>query len=182
MCIRDRYGYRRRVKVRLVWKPKQNMGARTDNGLIWINAGHPSVTKHKTRQERYEQVCGLFAHELGHVLYTDFLATQTYHRYQESGKWYPEPPPLRSPIEPVSYTHLDVYKRQSWRRSSSPAAAAAKRMAKAAPPAAPAPRASSLCKGSLRSLTHPCPATLPGMKALEVRRIRTFKDIPVEAK
>ena len=93
-----RYGYRRRVKVRLVWKPKQNMGARTDNGLIWINAGHPSVTKHKTRQERYEQVCGLFAHELGHVLYTDFLATQTYHRYQESGKWYPEPPPLRSPI------------------------------------------------------------------------------------
>ena len=36
-----RYGYRRRVKVRLVWKPKQNMGARTDNGLIWINAGHP---------------------------------------------------------------------------------------------------------------------------------------------
>lgn len=94
-----RYGYRRRVKVRLVWKPKQNMGARTDNGLIWINAGHPSVTKHKTRQERYEQVCGLFAHELGHVLYTDFLATQTYHRYQESGKWYPEPPPLRSPIE-----------------------------------------------------------------------------------
>ena len=94
-----RYGYRRRVKVRLLWKPKENMGARTDNGLIWINAGHPSVTKHKTRQERYEQVCGLFAHELGHVLYTDFLTSQTYHRYQEAGTWYPEPPLLRSPIE-----------------------------------------------------------------------------------
>ena len=91
-----RYGYRRRVKVSIVWKPKESGSARTDNGLIWINAGHPSVTMHKTRQARYEQVCGLFGHELGHVLYTDFLTSQTYHRFQESGKWYPEPPPLRS--------------------------------------------------------------------------------------
>lgn len=91
-----RYGYRRRVKVRTVWKPKEGGTARTDNGLVWINAGHPSVTMHKTRQERYEQVCGLFTHELGHVLHTDFLTSQTYHRFQESGKWYPEPPPLRN--------------------------------------------------------------------------------------
>ena len=62
-----RYGYRRRVKVRTVWKPKEQGTAHTDNGLVWINAGHPSVTMHKTRQERYEQVCGLFTHELGHA-------------------------------------------------------------------------------------------------------------------
>lgn len=91
-----RYGYRRRVKVRIVWKPKEQGTAHTDNGLVWINAGHPSVTMHKTRQERYEQVCGLFTHELGHVLHTNFLASQTYHRFQESGKWYPEPPLLRN--------------------------------------------------------------------------------------
>ena len=91
-----RYGYRRRVKVSIVWKPKESGSARTDNGLIWINAGHPSVTMHKTRQARYEQVCGLFAHELGHVLYTDFLTSQTYHGFQESGKWYPGPPPLHN--------------------------------------------------------------------------------------
>ena len=91
-----RYGYRRRVKVRTVWKPKEQGTAHTDNGLVWINAGHPSVTMHKTRQERYEQVCGLFTHELGHVLHTDFLTSQTYHRFQESGKWYPEPPSLRN--------------------------------------------------------------------------------------
>lgn len=66
-----RYGYRRRVRVRVVWKPKEPDAAKTDNGLVWINAGHPSVTRHKTRQTRYEQVCGMFAHELGHVLYTD---------------------------------------------------------------------------------------------------------------
>ncbi len=89
-----RYGYRRRVRVRVVWKPKEPDAAKTDNGLVWINAGHPSVTRHKTRQTRYEQVCGMFAHELGHVLYTDFLGTQTYHNFQEVGKWHPEPPLL----------------------------------------------------------------------------------------
>ena len=94
-----RYGYRRRVKVRTVWKPKESRTACTDNGLVWVNAGHPSVTRHKTRQERYEQVCGLYTHELGHVLHTNFLAAQTYHRFQESGKWYPEPPPLRNTVE-----------------------------------------------------------------------------------
>lgn len=94
-----RYGYRRRVRVRIIWKPKEQNRACTNNGIIQINAGHPSITCHKTRQARYEQVCGLFAHELGHVLYTDFLASQTYHRYQEAGKWYPEPPPLRTSAE-----------------------------------------------------------------------------------
>lgn len=91
-----RYGYRRRVKVSIVWEPKEPETACTDNGLIWINAGHPSVTLRKARRERYEQVCGLFAHELGHVLYTDFLIMRTYHRFQEVGKWYPEQPLLRN--------------------------------------------------------------------------------------
>ena len=91
-----RYGYQRRVKVSIVWKPKDRDGAHTDNGLIWINAGHESVTMQKSREARYEQVCGLFAHELGHVLYTDFLASQTYHQFQTTGTWYPEPPPLRN--------------------------------------------------------------------------------------
>ena len=68
-----RYGYRRRVKCSIIWKPKNPSLACTDNALIQINAGNPQVTRQKGRQARYEQVCGLFAHELGHVLYTDFL-------------------------------------------------------------------------------------------------------------
>ena len=35
-----RYGYRRRVKVKLVWKPKELASAKTDNSRIWLNAGH----------------------------------------------------------------------------------------------------------------------------------------------
>lgn len=91
-----RYGYRRRVKVNTVWKPKEQTLARTNNAAILINAGNPLVTRRKGRQARYDLVCGLFTHELGHVLHTDFLTGQSYHRFQEAGKWFPEPPPLRN--------------------------------------------------------------------------------------
>lgn len=57
-----------------------------------INTGHPLVTKVKGRENRYQLVCGMFAHELGHVLFTDFLSAQTYHNYLDSFKWYPRPP------------------------------------------------------------------------------------------
>jgi hypothetical protein len=40
-----RYGHNRRVKVRVVWEPKTESVAYTDNMLIWINAGHSSVIR-----------------------------------------------------------------------------------------------------------------------------------------
>lgn len=94
-----RYGCRRRVKLDIMWEPKLPRLACTDNLLIHINAGNPLVTKQKGRQVRYEMVSGLFSHELGHVLYTDFLLYQSYHAFLESGKWFPEPPPLRNITE-----------------------------------------------------------------------------------
>lgn len=91
-----RYHYNRRVRVQLAWDPKSQEAACTNNQTIFINAGHPTVTGEKGRQNRYWQVCGLFAHELGHVLYTDFLAPQTHGNFLDSFKWYPEPPALRT--------------------------------------------------------------------------------------
>ena len=38
----------------------------------------------------------MFAHELGHVLYTDFLAAQTHTNYLGSYRWYPYPPDLKT--------------------------------------------------------------------------------------
>lgn len=73
-----RYHYNRRVRVNLYWKPKDAFTAATDNMQIRINTGHPLVTKVKGRENRYQLVCGMFAHELGHVLFTDFLSAQTY--------------------------------------------------------------------------------------------------------
>lgn len=94
-----RYGCRRQVKLDIKWEPKLPRLACTDNLLIHINAGNPFVTKQKGRQTRYEMVSGLFSHELGHVLYTDFLLYQSYHSFLESGKWFLEPPPLRNITE-----------------------------------------------------------------------------------
>ena len=89
-----RYKYNRRVHVTIYWNPKDSNGACTNNTAIRINAGHPTVTKIRGRMNRYEMVSGLFAHELGHVLYTDFLAKQTYMNYLSAYKFYPAPPVL----------------------------------------------------------------------------------------
>ena len=91
-----RYHYNRRVRVNLYWKPREKHVASTDNMFVRINAGHPMVTKVKGRENRYQIVCGMFAHELGHVLYTDFLAAQTHANYLGSGRWYPHPPDLKT--------------------------------------------------------------------------------------
>ncbi len=90
-----RYHYNRRVRVNLYWKPKEQHVASTDNLFIRINAGNPLVTKVNGRENRYQIVCGIFAHELGHVLYTDFLAGQSHTNYLASYRWYPYPPNLK---------------------------------------------------------------------------------------
>ena len=89
-----RYHYQRRIHVNLIWQPKNGSVAYTDNQYITINAGHPFVTKTRGRENRYRIVCGLFAHELGHDLFTDFLAQQTYFNRMETSAWYPNPPLL----------------------------------------------------------------------------------------
>ena len=89
-----RYGASRRVRVRLLWQPGNGDLAYTDNLYITINAGNPAITEFPTREERYQMVLGLFAHELGHCLYTDFLAQQTYRNNLSACRWYPEKPKL----------------------------------------------------------------------------------------
>ena len=89
-----RYGASRRVRVRLLWQPGNTDLAYTDNLHITINAGNPAITEFPTREERYQMVCGLFAHELGHCLYTDFLAQQSYRNALSICRWYPGKPAL----------------------------------------------------------------------------------------
>ena len=89
-----RYHYNRRVRVNIYWNSKDSFFAATDNMSVKINAGHPFITKTKGRENRYQIILGVFAHELGHILYTDFLALQTHANYLGSYKWYPYPPVL----------------------------------------------------------------------------------------
>ena len=92
-----RYHYNRRVRVSLYWKPKDPFFAATDNLTVRINCGYPMVTKVKGREDRFQVVTGVFSHELGHVLFTDFLAQQTHYNYLGSYKWYPHPPAFKQP-------------------------------------------------------------------------------------
>ena len=89
-----RYHYNRRVRVNIYWNSKDSFFAATDNMSVKINAGQPFITKTKGRENRYQIILGVFAHELGHILYTDFLAGQTHHNYLGAHKWYPYPPVL----------------------------------------------------------------------------------------
>lgn len=96
-----RYKYDRRIHVNLSWQPKERGAANTDNSVIKINAGHRMVTSNRGRLNRYNIVCGLFAHELGHVLYTDFLAGQTYIKALWGYRWYPSAPLLKTADDKV---------------------------------------------------------------------------------
>lgn len=91
-----RYHYNRRVHVNLYWKANDPSVAQTDNAKIVINSGNRLVTKMRGRENRYQIVCGLFAHELGHVLYTDFLTAQTYHNNIDKYRWFPLAPVLKT--------------------------------------------------------------------------------------
>ncbi len=108
-----RYHYNRRVRVNIYWKTKEPGLAVTDNQSIRINAGNPVVTKVKGRENRYHVICGLFSHELGHVLYTDFLASQTHSNYLASYRWYPYPPALKNASDGANEKALWEYVKES---------------------------------------------------------------------
>ena len=108
-----RYHYNRRVRVNIYWKTKEPGVAVTDNQTIRINAGNPVVTKVKGRENRYHVISGLFAHELGHVLYTDFLACQTHSNYLGSYRWYPWTPALKNASDGINEKALWEYVKES---------------------------------------------------------------------
>jgi len=87
--------------------------AMTDNDVVTINAGHPLVTKNRDRTARYTIILGLFTHELGHILYTDFLMQQTYALRMQVNTWYPAPPLPRNSIEEHHEAELWDYCKQN---------------------------------------------------------------------
>ena len=87
----SRYSYRYHLTVQMDWLPipKTHL-AYTNNQHIYINAGHPIVSRYTKRNERYLYVLGLFVHELGHVLYTDFPAWALFVQSVLKGQWRPD--------------------------------------------------------------------------------------------
>lgn len=113
MAQTRRYQYNRRIKVKIYWEENDGHSASTNNRVILINAGHPIVTKISGRANRYQIVCGLFSHELGHILYTDFPMRQTYLNSLKDKRWYPNAPVFFNPIEEQNEKALWEYVSES---------------------------------------------------------------------
>ncbi len=112
MAQTRRYKTNRRVRVNLYWKPDDPNVAYTDNLYIRINTGHSFVKGVKGRENRFGIVTGIFAHELGHILYTDFLAGQSHTRAIEGYHWYPTSPDLHTKEEFANEKDIWEYVRQ----------------------------------------------------------------------
>ena len=113
-----RYGVRRKVSVRTVWEPKNTEIACTNNSVIWINAGNKRITTKKNREERYELVMGYFSHELGHLLYTDFLIPAIYRQYFQTERWYPEPPLLKTRDDQMNEADIRAFCKNDEKRTA----------------------------------------------------------------
>lgn len=82
-----RYGASVKIKVNL-YKGKDEIAC-TDDRTIFLNVNSPFIAKGEGRKQKYRILTGVFAHELGHVLYTDFASEMSWDRYLQAGKWYP---------------------------------------------------------------------------------------------
>ena len=89
-----RYSYDRRPKVEIIFEPENKLVAVTNNEEIIINAASECVINAGSRQEKHWKILGLFVHELGHMLFTDFLSGQSWEKYRKDGLWYPDQPSL----------------------------------------------------------------------------------------
>lgn len=105
----NRYGITRKVRAKVFWEPKNEYTASADNGEIIINAGHTLVTNQKGLENRYYMVLGLSTHELGHVLYTDFLSLQTYLLRLKGGLWFPDKPRLDTAADVRNETDIFAF-------------------------------------------------------------------------
>ena len=106
----SRYSYRYHLTVQMDWLPipKTHL-AYTNNQHIYINAGHPIVSRYTKRNERYLYVLGLFVHELGHVLYTDFPAWALFVQSVLKGQWRPDLSSCSSERVQQSVTEIQAF-------------------------------------------------------------------------
>lgn len=106
----SRYSYRYHLTVQMDWLPipKTHL-AYTNNQHIYINAGHPIVSKYDKRNERYLFILGLFVHELGHVLYTDFPAWTLFVQSVRKGQWRPSLSSCSSERVQQSVTEIQAF-------------------------------------------------------------------------
>lgn len=85
--------YKRSIKVVTYMDEDVNASiAYTDNRCIYINVGNYLTKTFPTRLLRADSLIGLHAHEIGHILFTDFEQTKIYFHAMTEGRLYPAVP------------------------------------------------------------------------------------------
>jgi len=84
--------FKRKIRVWVSYNTSENAFiACTDNKQIYINAGNDITSSFPARSLKVDSLIGLNAHEIGHVLFTDFKSSQVYFDEMAAGRLYPTP-------------------------------------------------------------------------------------------
>lgn len=111
VMLTRRYGFKLGIRVKLLWGGKNDPVAYTDNNTIVINTNNDMVRKYKSREDKLDIIKGLFAHELGHVLFTDFNILESFYDAVSVAKWYPEKPKFKDAQNTENLIEIDNYLR-----------------------------------------------------------------------
>ena len=85
--------YHRPLKVKVIWDEDDGAEvAYTDNRSIVVNAANFVTRSFPTRVLRADSLIGMGAHEIGHVIFTDFNIREYYLSVISSGRFYPAEP------------------------------------------------------------------------------------------
>lgn len=85
--------YKRKIRVHLFYDESETAKtACTDNEIIFINAGNAITRSFPTKVLRSDSLIGMNAHEIGHILFTDFPMMAHYCKEMLSGRIYPSVP------------------------------------------------------------------------------------------
>lgn len=85
--------YKRKIKVHVFYDESESAKtAYTDNEMIYINAGNSVTRSFPTKVLRSDSLIGMNAHEIGHILFTDFPMMKHYCQEMSQGRMYPSIP------------------------------------------------------------------------------------------
>jgi len=92
--------YKKPVGVDLDWDSSEGAHAALTNWhKIYINAGNNMTKKLPTRQQKLQHLVGLLAHEVGHILFTDFESLNMFGDSIKNGKFWPKAPTAANKAE-----------------------------------------------------------------------------------
>ncbi|MCL2106423.1 MAG: nitric oxide reductase activation protein NorD [Oscillospiraceae bacterium] len=84
--------YKRQTRVYCFYNEENEIVARTNNRVIEINAANFVTRSFPTRKLRSDSLVGMNGHEIGHILFTDFLMLRLYLDTLLAGRFYPAEP------------------------------------------------------------------------------------------